>query len=78
MAKLKTVSQFQSAKLTQYRVGLVVEFYRDQFVKAIDEEEAKEIAENRLRRRTGLMNSLNFSIGDVEIVDVEQTNDRKK
>ena len=43
-----------------------------------DEEEAKEIAENRLRRRTGLMNSLNFSIGDVEIVDVEQTNDRKK
>ena len=41
-------------------------------------EEAKELAENRLRRRTGLMNSLNFSIGDVEIVDVEQTNDRKK
>ena len=78
MTKLKTVSQFPSAKLPQYRVGLVVEFYRDQFVKAIDEEEAKELAENRLRRRTGLMNSLNFSIGDVEIVDVEQTNDRKK
>ena len=78
MTKLKTVSQFPSAKLTQYRVGLVVEFYRDQFVKAIDEEEAKELAENRLRSRTGLMNSLNFSIGDVEIVDVEQTNDRKK
>ena len=47
-------------------------------MKAIDEEEAKELAENRLRRRTGLMNSLNFSIGDVEVVDVEQTNDRKK
>ena len=78
MTKLKTVSQFPSAKLTQYRVGLVVEFYRDQFVKAIDEEEAKELAENRLRKRTGLMNSLNFSIGDVEVVDVEQTSDRKK
>ena len=57
---------------------MVVEFYKDQFVKAIDEEEAKERAENRLRRRTGLMNSLGFSIGDIEVVDAEQTNDRKK
>ena len=41
MTKLKTVSQFPSAKLSQYRVGLVVEFYKDQFVKAIDEEAKK-------------------------------------
>ena len=39
---------------------LIVEFYKDQFVKAVDEEEAKELAENRLRRRTSLMNSLGF------------------
>ena len=55
-----------------YRVGLVVEFYKDQYVKAVNKEEAKELAENRLRRRTGLMNSLGFSIGDLEIIDVEE------
>ena len=59
-------------KQRYYRVGLVVEFYKDQFVKAVDEEEAKELAENRLRRRTGLMNSLGFSIGDLEIIDTEE------
>ena len=51
---------------------MIVEFYKDQFVKAVDEEEAKELAENRLRRRTSLMNSLGFSIGDLEIIDTEE------
>ena len=71
MTKLKTVSSGTKKNQRYYRVGLVVEFYKDQFVKAVDEEEAKELAENRLRRRTGLMNSLGFSIGDLEIIDVE-------
>ena len=59
-------------KQRYYRVGLIVEFYKDQFVKAVDEEEAKELAENRLRRRTSLMKSLGFSIGDLEIIDTEE------
>ena len=71
MTKLKTVSSGSKNKQKYYRVGLIVEFYKDQFVKAVDEEEAKELAENRLRRRTSLMNSLGFSIGDLEIIDVE-------
>ena len=53
MKKLKTVSSGSKHKQRYYRVGLIVEFYKDQFVKAVDEEEAKELAENRLRRRTG-------------------------
>ena len=71
MTKLKTVSSGSKNKQKYYRVGLIVEFYKDQFVKAVDEEEAKELAENRLRRRTSLMNSLGFSIGDLEVIDVE-------
>ena len=71
MTKLKTVSSGTKKNQRYYRVGLVVEFYKDQFVKAVDPEEAKEFAENRLRRRTGLMISLGFSIGDLEIIDVE-------
>tara|TARA_R100000654_G_scaffold42714_1_gene68926 strand:+ start:257 stop:484 length:228 start_codon:yes stop_codon:yes gene_type:complete len=70
--ELRTKSRFPSGKLSRYRVGLVIEFYKDQFVKAIDEVEAKEIAENRLRRRRGLWKSLGFSIGDIEIVDAEK------
>ena len=72
MTKLKTVSSGTKHKQRYYRVGVIVEFYKDQFVKAVDEEEAKELAENRLRRRTGLMNSLGFSIGDLEIIDTEE------
>ena len=72
MTKLKTVSSGTKKKQKYYRVGLVVEFYKDQYVKAVNKEEAKELAENRLRRRTGLMNSLGFSIGDLEIIDVEE------
>mgnify|MGYP001205471702 FL=1 len=70
--ELRTKSRFPSGKLSRYRVGLVIEFYKDQFVKALDAEEAKELAENRLRRRRGLWERLGFSIGDIEIVDAEK------
>tara|TARA_R110000765_G_scaffold139268_1_gene239376 strand:+ start:470 stop:721 length:252 start_codon:yes stop_codon:yes gene_type:complete len=55
-----------------YKVTVISEFTRVVNIRAIDEEEAAELAENRARSRIGgTLDRLGYSLGDVEIMSVE-------
>ena len=71
MLNLKTTTAFKS-KATNYEVTIIAEYTRLLNVVAVDEEEAKEIAENRTRAKTAVMTRLGFSIGDVEAIDAQE------
>lgn len=71
MTKLKTSTAYKS-KATNYEVTIIAEYTRVLNVVAVDEEEAKEIAENRTRAKTAVMTRLGYSIGDVEAIDAQE------
>lgn len=55
-----------------YKVCLIVDFYREYIISARSSDEAMELAENRLRQRHNSMSQRGFVIGDVEIVKVTE------
>ena len=55
-----------------YKVCLVVDFYREYVISARSSDEAIKLAEARLRQRHGSMSQRGFVIGDVEIVQVTE------
>ena len=78
MTKLKTVSSGSKHKQRYYRVGLIVEFYKDQFVKAVDEEEAKSwqrtgCVTHRFDEQFGFFDKI-----DLEIIDTEERDENNK
>ena len=68
----KTMTQFPSHRTQKFKVGMVVEFYREIDVVAIDEKEAAEIAEARQRYKHKVLADLGYIIGDVEILSTEK------
>jgi hypothetical protein len=50
----------------------VVEFYREMTVRAADSTEAMEIAEARIRARQSIMKKHGYSVGDIEVLEVEE------
>jgi|TARA_B100001063_G_C16560838_1_gene450881 hypothetical protein len=73
----KTMTQFHNGKTEKFRVGMVVEFYREIDVVAIDGEEAAEIAEARQRYKQKVLADLGYIIGDVEILSTEKINENR-
>lgn len=68
-AELSSVSRYFCAR---YKVGMMLEFYKEIHVSAVDAEEAARIAEARIRaRQTNLYNS-GYSLGDIEPILVEE------
>lgn len=50
---------------------MICEFYREMCVSAIDEDEAKQLAEDRVRARQRHMSNSGYFIGDIELLGVE-------
>jgi len=59
-------------KCKNYKVSLVVEFYKELVLCARSGTEAMELAEARLRKRHSSMSQRGFVIGDVEFIKVEE------
>lgn len=59
-------------KAVNYKVCLMVDFYREYIISARSSDEAMELAEARLRQRHSSMSQRGFVIGDVEIVKVTE------
>ena len=55
-----------------YRVMMTAEFYKELTVSAISPDEAKKLAEERVRARQGGFLARGYSIGDIEIIGVEE------
>lgn len=68
----KTVTDFHRGKTQKFTVGLIVEFYREMDVIAVDETEAGQLAEERLRSKHKVLADLGYVIGDVEIINVNK------
>ena len=67
--ELSSVSRYFCAR---YKVGMMLEFYKEITVSAVDAEEAARIAEARIRaRQTNLYNS-GYSLGDIEPILIEE------
>jgi hypothetical protein len=66
----RTLARNHHAK--NYKVCLVVDFYREYVISARSSDEAIELAEARLKQRHSSMSQRGFVIGDVEIVQVTE------
>ena len=55
-----------------YKVGMIVEMYVERTVRAINEEQAGELAINRQQVKNKTINRIGYNVGDIEIVNVEE------
>ena len=69
----RTISKTNKHLRDSYRVSMYVDFYKEMRVCAGSPEEAKELAEIRVRSRQTSLYSSGYSLGDVEIIGVEET-----
>jgi len=67
--ELSSVSRYFCAR---YRVGMMLEFYKEIHVSAVDAEEAARIAEARVRARQKNLFASGYSLGDIEIIETEE------
>jgi len=68
----RTISKTNKHLRDSYRVSMYVDFYKEMRVCAGSPEEAKELAEIRVRSRQTSLYSSGYSLGDVEIIGVEE------
>ena len=68
----RTISKTNKHLRDSYRVSMYVDFYKEMRVCAGSPEEAKELAEIRVRSRQTSLYSSGYSLGDVEIIDVKE------
>ena len=66
------VSKASGYKLTRFKVGVTIEYYKELCVSALDEQEAKEMVEARIRDRQNALQRLGYYIGDMETETVEE------
>lgn len=71
--KSKTISKTNKHLRDSFKVSMFVDFYKEMRVCAGSMEEAKELAEARVRSRQTSLYSSGYSLGDVEIIGVEET-----
>lgn len=60
------------SKTSAYKVGFIVEMFIEKKVRAFTEEQAKELAENRFRKKNQSYRNLGFTVGDIEQVTCEE------
>lgn len=72
--KSNTISKTSKHLRDSFRVSMYVDFYKEMRVCAGSPEEAKELAEARVRSRQTSLYSSGYSLGDVEIIAVKETN----
>ena len=68
----RTISKTNKHMRDSYIVSMYVDFYKEMRVCAGSPEEAKELAETRVRSRQTSLYSSGYSLGDVEIIDVRE------
>lgn len=66
-----TISKHGSDITRKFKVGMIVEFYREMDVVAVDKTEAGQLAEARIRSKHKVLSDLGYTIGDVEVINVE-------
>lgn len=59
-------------KASRFQVQIAIEFIKDLEFIALDEEEAREIAENRAYLRAKTLSNAGYSIGDVEVLNIKE------
>jgi len=70
---INTISKCNKYLRESYTVAMYVDFYKEMRVRAESPEEAAELAENRIRARQTSLYSSGYSLGDVEVLDVKET-----
>lgn len=56
----------------KFKIALIAEFYKELTIRADTAEEAKELAEARVRERHVIFSNCGYSIGDIEIISAEE------
>ena len=72
--KSRTISKTNKHLRDSFTVSMYVDFYKEMRVCAGSAEEAAQLAENRVRSRQTSLYSSGYSLGDVEIIEVKETN----
>ena len=70
---INTISKCNKYLRESYTVAMYVDFYKEMRVRAESPEEAAQLAENRVRARQTSLYSSGYSLGDVEIIAVKET-----
>ena len=68
-----TISKSKKYLRESYTVAMYVDFYKEMRVRAESPEEAAELAENRIRARQTSLYSSGYSLGDIEVLNVKET-----
>ncbi len=70
---INTISKSNKYLRESYTVAMYVDFYKEMRVRAESPEEAAELAENRIRARQTSLYSSGYSLGDIEVLNVKET-----
>ena len=70
--KKEGLSKASRYHCNQYRVGMMLEYYKELTILAADEKEAQQLAEVRVRSRQVKMLNAGYSLGDIEIIMTEE------
>lgn len=65
-------SKASAYKRTKFKIGASIEYYKELSVSALDEQEAREMVEARIRDRQKAIQRFGYVIGDVEIITIEK------
>ena len=68
-----TISKCNKYLRESYTGSMYVDFYKEMRVRAESPEEAAELAENRIRARQTSLYSSGYSLGDIEVLNVKET-----
>ena len=71
-AKQDEISSVSRYFCARYKVGMMLEFYKEITVSAVDEKEAARIAEARIRARQTNLLKAGYSLGDIEPIEIEE------
>jgi|DEB0MinimDraft_10_1074344.scaffolds.fasta_scaffold08709_7 hypothetical protein len=66
------ISETSRYHCNKYRVGMILEYYKELTIMAADEKEARHLAEVRVRSRQVRMLGAGYSLGDIEPILVEE------
>ena len=70
---INTISKSKKYLRESYTVAMYVDFYKEMRVRAESPEEAAQLAENRIRARQTSLYSSGYSLGDIEVLNVKET-----
>lgn len=68
----RIVTKVPHYKCAKFKIGMIIEYYKEYTVRANTIKEARELAEARARERNTALSRYGYNIGDIEIISAKE------